>query len=710
MSLWRSIPTLSSSTPRPAQHVAASRTPCWVENSNLNLQIRTPETTAKERCAERRQDLTLAMAACEGKERSWCGGVTRDSGIECGSMGLLRYEMRTSDIDADGVGVKYTSWTRGAKEADGSCRAGGTSRRRAVAREHRLGSGVADLVRGDLDDRLGMMLRQKLKLSEERMSRGPPAYERFPDQAFRYRDWGASQTRHARGDAYPLYTLDTLRNFADHLFDSSTGYALGPTAARAVRACDVVYSTLRPTRSFLERVHSHIRVPYLLFTDTADEAIVRSNTVNSMLRSPTLYHWWACDNEVLDDEKLDSVPLGVMDSLELGRPGDPSSVVFHANHSTYLRTLLQSYTQTKSKWLMMQMTETHAERRRVRAVFSSQSQPWGDGEVRLTPEQPHKMRVDAYLRLLGQHRFVLSPRGNGLDAHRTWEALLVGSIPIVRSSALNPLYEALPVLIVRDWADVTPRLLRDFLGNYTIRKPLYQVPQPLPPLLLHTLRPTAPLLLHTFSTPCVLPPRSYSTPCDPLSSAPPPRASLVLAPAVRAALCGLLAWQHRSPARAVPCRGLTPSLHTLPSHPPFAPSLHTIDSHLPFTPSFHTLPHHPFTLSSLRPSSLTLQSQTPFARRPSHLPPSHCRVCTPNPPLFTLTDASRTSGRSERPSTSTTTAPRAVGSPSMPRAGASQPQSGLPTLSRAARPLSSTSALHPAPAVPAVIIPSPCQA
>ena len=63
----------------------------------------------------------------------------------------------------------------------------------------------------------------------------------------------------------------------------------------------------------------------------------------------------------------------------------------------------------------------------VRDTFGPE---WGDGEVRITPENPSKIRVPEYLRTLGQHRFVLSPRGNGLDAHRTWEALMVGTIPI----------------------------------------------------------------------------------------------------------------------------------------------------------------------------------------------------------------------------------------------------------------------------------------
>ena len=95
-------------------------------------------------------------------------------------------------------------------------------------------------------------------------------------------------------------------------------------------------------------------------------------------------------------------------------------------------------------------------------------------QVRLTPERRGKMSVREYLHALGKHRFVLSPRGNGLDAHRTWEALLVGAIPVVRSSALNPLYEGLPVLVVREWSHVTPELLKGYLANHSVRQPYYQ--------------------------------------------------------------------------------------------------------------------------------------------------------------------------------------------------------------------------------------------
>jgi hypothetical protein len=55
--------------------------------------------------------------------------------------------------------------------------------------------------------------------------------------------------------------------------------------------------------------------------------------------------------------------------------------------------------------------------------------------------------------------FVLSPHGNGLDCHRTWEALILGCIPIVKSSLIDVLYEDLPVLIVQDWTEINQDIL-----------------------------------------------------------------------------------------------------------------------------------------------------------------------------------------------------------------------------------------------------------
>jgi hypothetical protein len=53
-----------------------------------------------------------------------------------------------------------------------------------------------------------------------------------------------------------------------------------------------------------------------------------------------------------------------------------------------------------------------------------------------------------------RYAFTVSPHGNGLDCHRTWESLALGNIVIVRRSPLDPLYEGLPVVIVDRWEDI----------------------------------------------------------------------------------------------------------------------------------------------------------------------------------------------------------------------------------------------------------------
>ena len=65
--------------------------------------------------------------------------------------------------------------------------------------------------------------------------------------------------------------------------------------------------------------------------------------------------------------------------------------------------------------------------------------------------------------MLKDSRFVLSPRGAGEDCYRTWEALYLGCIPVVKSSAIDAVFQDLPVLIVDDWKSINECFLRNHL-------------------------------------------------------------------------------------------------------------------------------------------------------------------------------------------------------------------------------------------------------
>jgi len=74
--------------------------------------------------------------------------------------------------------------------------------------------------------------------------------------------------------------------------------------------------------------------------------------------------------------------------------------------------------------------------------------------------EPAPTRREVAWRTQANCAFVAAPHGGGLDCHRTWEALIIGCVPIVRRSMLDPMYSGLPVLIVDDWSQVTSERLK----------------------------------------------------------------------------------------------------------------------------------------------------------------------------------------------------------------------------------------------------------
>jgi hypothetical protein len=66
-----------------------------------------------------------------------------------------------------------------------------------------------------------------------------------------------------------------------------------------------------------------------------------------------------------------------------------------------------------------------------------------------------------FLREIKKSKFVFCPRGNGIDTHRLWETLYMGSIPIVKYEESHHLFTDLPILFIKDWNDVS----QDFLNE-----------------------------------------------------------------------------------------------------------------------------------------------------------------------------------------------------------------------------------------------------
>lgn len=78
----------------------------------------------------------------------------------------------------------------------------------------------------------------------------------------------------------------------------------------------------------------------------------------------------------------------------------------------------------------------------------------------LNEKQP-SANFEKYIELLSKYKFSVSPPGRGIDTHRSWESLLVGTIPIMLSTPIDSLFDDLPVVIVKSYKEVNKEFLEE---------------------------------------------------------------------------------------------------------------------------------------------------------------------------------------------------------------------------------------------------------
>lgn len=71
------------------------------------------------------------------------------------------------------------------------------------------------------------------------------------------------------------------------------------------------------------------------------------------------------------------------------------------------------------------------------------------------------VRKEAYWRALLDHKFIISPEGNGIDCHRHYEALMAGCIPIVEDNPwIRQKYAGCPMVFTKNYMDIKESSLR----------------------------------------------------------------------------------------------------------------------------------------------------------------------------------------------------------------------------------------------------------
>ena len=279
-------------------------------------------------------------------------------------------------------------------------------------------------------------------------------------------------------DLYYGHSSDTFimrwhfQALCDHVFDPRTNRFAWPTSTEkggarfdpaVVQAGDIIF--VRDVLLFFEEIHPYIRNPYVMIThgecrDTCEDSYL------NYLDDDRIIAWFSIHPSKSGHSKYYPIPLGIKQDKK---------PFLEANKelNRMLKQLRNATPKTKLLYLNFD-DEANPTRKKIRELLADKD---------FCFSQIERIPFEDYLKQMAEFKFALSPRGWGPDCYRTWEALLVGTIPVVergihdaiairakKESQLDKLYEGLPILVIDDWKQITEDFLEKEYRRITSKK------------------------------------------------------------------------------------------------------------------------------------------------------------------------------------------------------------------------------------------------
>ena len=247
------------------------------------------------------------------------------------------------------------------------------------------------------------------------------------------------QATKIRNSSYPFISGDTFRALADHIYDETRRDSLS-----SIKTGDIVFLKGDSLFHFFATTYSKIPNPFILITHNSD--FYGPGIHGQRLNDKKIIAWFVSNPDVPYHPKLFPIPIGLANRRWI------------FGNLTNLLHAFENYripweNRTIKFYVNVGMQGTKKERI---AAFERTKNISGAVIVK------SQKSSDAYYNDLGNSKFVFSPPGNGLDCHRTWEALLLGAVPVVRSSGLDPLFLGIPAIIVPTWLNLTEKVFDSY--------------------------------------------------------------------------------------------------------------------------------------------------------------------------------------------------------------------------------------------------------
>ncbi len=253
-------------------------------------------------------------------------------------------------------------------------------------------------------------------------------------EKWHYRNW--PNTRDHPGHS-PFCSFFTYRTICDHIIDQSTE-RFDPDS---VQEGDIIYLNIWYLDWFAAQVHDKIRHPYILVTcDVGNWVPVTS--AKKLLYDPKLAAWFSKNILFSHHPKIAQLPMGQDFGIFDLNPQVSKSLLEAVKRVPY---------EKKHLLYMCHRPRPHGDRDKIVPLFENQSYCYTRNK---SSEEWKPIDRALFYEEMGSSLFVLSPLGLETDCVRTWEAFVLGCIPIVEHTFNDPIYEGLPVVMVHNWEEI----------------------------------------------------------------------------------------------------------------------------------------------------------------------------------------------------------------------------------------------------------------
>jgi hypothetical protein len=236
--------------------------------------------------------------------------------------------------------------------------------------------------------------------------------------------------------------------------------------------------------SFVEQVLPKIRGDFVLVTGDTDSSLPSDAPASAaaLLDSTHLVHWYTQNYDGTGPStRMSPIPIGVDLHTISQRSAWGAPVASPSNQEVQLEEIARSSPPIAERIPAIYVDFGWSTDPTPAPIGARLHQPraWIVDFLRAHPlvvcEESALPRAELWRRR-GHYAFAVSPHGNGLDCHRTWEALALGQATLVPSSSLDPLFDDVRAFPLASWQDLTTVNLSRWLDQ--ARK----IVHPAPPL------------------------------------------------------------------------------------------------------------------------------------------------------------------------------------------------------------------------------------